>query len=82
MSPKVEDLSFRNVTFDELYDTYYEQVDGLVKGGVDLLMVETIFDTLNCKAAIIAINDYLTNHSLDIPLMISVTIVDKSGRTL
>jgi 5-methyltetrahydrofolate--homocysteine methyltransferase len=45
-----------------------------VKGGVDLLMVETIFDTLNCKAAIIAINDYLTNHSLDIPLMISVTI--------
>ena len=82
MSPKVEDLSFRNITFDELYDTYYEQVDGLVKGGVDLLMIETIFDTLNCKAAIIAINDYLTNHSLDIPLMISVTIVDKSGRTL
>ena len=52
MSPKVEDLSFRNVTFDELYDTYYEQVDGLVKGGVDLLMVETIFDTLNAKAAL------------------------------
>ena len=56
LSPKVEDLSFRNLTFDELYATYYEQVDGLVKGGVDLLMIETIFDTLNCKAAIIAIN--------------------------
>jgi len=82
LSPKVEDLSFRNVTFDELYKSYYEQIDGLVKGGVDLLMIETIFDTLNCKAAIIAINNYLTDHSLDIPLMISVTIVDKSGRTL
>ena len=82
MSPKVEDLSFRNVTFDELYDTYYEQVDGLVKGGVDLLMIETIFDTLNCKAAIIAIKDYLNDNDLDIPIMISVTIVDKSGRTL
>ena len=82
LSPKVEDLSFRNVTFDELYATYYEQVDGLIKGGVDLLMIETIFDTLNCKAAIIAINNYLDDHNLDIPLMISVTIVDKSGRTL
>jgi len=82
LSPKVEDLSFRNITFDELYKTYYEQVDGLVKGGVDLLMIETIFDTLNCKAAVIAINNYLTDHNLDIPIMISVTIVDKSGRTL
>ena len=82
LSPKVEDLSFRNVTFDELYNAYYEQVDGLVKGGVDLLMIETIFDTLNCKAAIIAINDYLNDNDVDIPLMISVTIVDKSGRTL
>jgi 5-methyltetrahydrofolate--homocysteine methyltransferase len=82
MSPKVEDLSFRNVTFDELYNAYYEQVDGLVKGGVDLLMVETIFDTLNCKAAIIAIKNYLNENNLDIPIMISVTIVDKSGRTL
>ena len=82
LSPKVEDLSFRNVTFDELYKSYYEQIDGLIKGGVDLLMIETIFDTLNCKAAIIAINNYLNDHNLDIPLMISVTIVDKSGRTL
>jgi len=82
LSPKVEDLSFRNVTFDELYKSYYEQIDGLIKGGVDLLMIETIFDTLNCKAGIIAINNYLNDHNLDIPLMISVTIVDKSGRTL
>ena len=82
LSPKVEDLSFRNVTFDELYDAYYEQIDGLVKGGVDLLMIETVFDTLNCKAAIIAVDNYLKKHNLQIPLMISVTIVDKSGRTL
>jgi len=68
LSPKVEDLSFRNITFDELYQSYYEQIDGLVKGGVDLLMIETIFDTLNCKAAIIAINNYLTDHSLDFRL--------------
>jgi len=82
LSPKVEDLSFRNVTFDELYEAYYEQIDGLVKGGVDLLMIETIFDTLNCKAAIIAVDNYLKKHNLQIPLMLSVTIVDKSGRTL
>ena len=82
LSPKVEDLSFRNVTFDELYDAYYEQIHGLVKGGIDLLMIETIFDTLNCKAAIIAVDNYLKKHNLQIPLMISVTIVDKSGRTL
>ena len=82
LSPKVEDLSFRNITFDELYKSYYEQIDGLVKGGVDLLMIETIFDTLNCKAAISAINNYLDEHKINIPLMISVTIVDKSGRTL
>ena len=82
LSPKVEDLSFRNITFDELYNAYYEQVDGLVQGGVDLLMIETIFDTLNSKAAIIAIDDYLRKNNVEIPLMISVTIVDKSGRTL
>jgi len=82
LSPKVEDLSFRNVTFDELYNAYYEQIDGLVQGGVDLLMIETIFDTLNCKAAIIAVDNYLKKHNLQIPLMLSVTIVDKSGRTL
>ena len=82
LSPKVEDLSYRNVTFDELYDAYYEQIDGLVQGGIDIVMIETIFDTLNCKAAIIAFKDYLDKKSIDIPLMISVTVVDKSGRTL
>ena len=64
LSPKVEDLSFRNVTFDELYNAYYEQIDGLVQGGVDLLMIETIFDTLNCKAAIIAVDNYLKKTDL------------------
>jgi len=82
LSPKVEDLSYRNVTFDELYDAYYEQIDGLVQGGIDIVMIETIFDTLNCKAAIIAFKDYLDKKAIDIPLMISVTVVDKSGRTL
>ena len=74
--------SYRNVTFDELYDAYYEQIDGLVQGGIDIVMIETIFDTLNCKAAIIAFKDYLDKKAIDIPLMISVTVVDKSGRTL
>ena len=55
LSPKVEDLSYRNVTFDQLYDAYYEQVDGLVQGGIDIVMTEPIFDTLNCTAAIIAV---------------------------
>ena len=58
LSPKVEDLSYRNVTFDQLYDAYYEQIDGLVQGGIDIVMIETIFDTLNSKAAIIAVKDY------------------------
>ena len=82
LSPNVEDLSYRNITFDELYDAYYEQIDGLVCGGIDIILIETIFDTLNCKAAIIAINDYLNNKNIKLPVMLSVTIVDKSGRTL
>ena len=82
LSPKVEDLSFRNVTFDDLYEAYYEQIDGLVKGGIDLILIETIFDTLNCKAAIIAVKDYLKKNNIILPIMLSVTIVDKSGRTL
>ena len=82
LSPKVEDLSYRNVTFDQLYDAYYEQIDGLVQGGIDIVMIETIFDTLNCKAAIIAVKDYFENKKISLPIMISVTIVDKSGRTL
>ncbi len=82
LSPKVEDLSYRNITFDDLYNAYYEQIDGLVSGGIDLILIETIFDTLNCKAAIIAVNDYLNNKNIQLPVMLSVTIVDKSGRTL
>ena len=75
-------MSYRNVTFDQLYDAYYEQIDGLVQGGIDIVMIETIFDTLNCKAAIIAVKDYFENKKISLPIMISVTIVDKSGRTL
>ena len=78
MSPKVDDPSFRTVDFDGVYDTYCEQMRGLRDGGVDLLLIETIFDTLNAKAAIAAARDVAP----DLPLWISVTIVDKSGRTL
>lgn len=83
ISPKVEDAGFRNVTFDELVGAYYDQVRGLVDGGCHILMVETIFDTLNAKAAVYAINKYYedTNHKR-LPLIISGTIVDLSGRTL
>ncbi|HWM06098.1 MAG TPA: homocysteine S-methyltransferase family protein, partial [Actinophytocola sp.] len=78
LSPKVEDPTFRAVSFDQVYDSYAEQIAGLVEGGVDLLMVETIFDTLNAKAAIAAAREVAP----DLPLWISVTIVDLSGRTL
>jgi 5-methyltetrahydrofolate--homocysteine methyltransferase len=82
ISPSVEDPSARNVTFDELVATYLEQVVGLVDGGCDILMVETIFDTLNAKAALFAIGEYLEFSGLDIPVFISGTLVDQSGRTL
>ncbi|MEO8009366.1 MAG: homocysteine S-methyltransferase family protein, partial [Betaproteobacteria bacterium] len=82
ISPDVNDPGFRNVSFDELVACYTESVRGLVDGGVDLLMVETIFDTLNCKAALFAIDDYLGRHGLRVPVMISGTITDASGRTL
>jgi 5-methyltetrahydrofolate--homocysteine methyltransferase len=78
MSPKVEDASFRTVAFDEVYEAYAEQIRGLKDGGVDLLLIETIFDTLNAKAAIAAAIDVAP----EIPRWISVTIVDRSGRTL
>ncbi|GMI28724.1 hypothetical protein TeGR_g14163, partial [Tetraparma gracilis] len=81
-SPDVEDAACRNVTFDELVETYFEQVVGLVDGGADILIVETIFDTLNAKAALFAISDYLDYSGLDIPVFISGTLVDQSGRTL
>ena len=82
ISPSVEDPAARNVTFDELVDAYFEQIVGLVDGGCDILMVETIFDTLNAKAAIYAVGEYLEMSGLDIPLFVSGTLVDQSGRTL
>ncbi len=78
LSPKVEDPAYRAVTFDQVKDAYAEQISALVEGGVDLLLVETIFDTLNAKAAIAAAREVAP----DLPLWISVTIVDLSGRTL
>merc|ERR1712232_1052551 len=83
VSPSMEDASFRNVTWDELVDSYMEQVRGLVDGGVDMLMIETIFDTQNSKAAIFAVDQYFEQTKKDrLPVMISATIVDNSGRTL
>ena len=82
ISPSVEDPAARNVTFDELVEAYFEQVVGLVDGGSDILMVETIFDTLNAKAALYAIGEFLEMSGLDIPVFVSGTLVDQSGRTL
>jgi len=82
LSPNVNDPAFRAVTFDQLVEAYYEQVRGLMDGGVDLLLAETTFDTLNLKAALFAIDRYFEEHGRRVPVMASVTIVDKSGRTL
>jgi len=82
ISPKVEDPGFRNVSFDELKAAYAEAVRGLLDGGADLLMVETIFDTLNCKAALVAIEEHFESIGRRVPVMISATITDLSGRTL
>lgn len=82
ISPDVNDPGFRNVSFDELVNAYLESIDGLIKGGADLLLIETIFDTLNAKAAIYAVEQYFDENSLRLPLMISGTITDASGRTL
>lgn len=82
ISPNVNDPGYRAVTFDEMVEAYYQQTKGLVDGGVDILLIETIFDTLNAKAAIIAIQKYLEQKEIELPLMISGTIVDMSGRTL
>lgn len=82
LSPNVNDPGYRAVTFDEMVAAYYQQARGLVDGGADILLIETIFDTLNAKAAIIAIQKYLEEKNIEIPLMISGTIVDMSGRTL
>jgi 5-methyltetrahydrofolate--homocysteine methyltransferase len=83
LSPDVNNPGYRAVTFDEVASAYYEQVKGLVEGGVDVLLIETIFDTLNAKAAIYAIKKYFRETKLrELPIMISGTITDASGRTL
>ena len=83
LSPDVNNPGFRAVTFDEVTAAYYEQVKGLVEGGVDLLLIETIFDTLNAKAAIFAIKKYFRDSNQpELPVSISGTITDASGRTL
>src|SRR5882672_8658243 len=90
LSPDVNNPGYRALTFDEAMEAYYEQVKGLAEGGVDLLLIETIFDTLNAKAAIFAIKKYFREASPPlgglggqlIPIMISGTITDASGRTL
>ena len=83
LSPDVNNPGFRSVTFDEVANAYYEQISGLVDGGVDLLLIETIFDTLNAKAAIYAIKKYFHDtKKKELPIMISGTITDASGRTL
>ena len=82
MSPDVNDPGFRAVTFDDLRIAYKQQVEALLDGGVDLLLVETIFDTLNAKAALFAIEEVKDERKIDIPIMVSGTITDASGRTL
>ncbi|MGH7900346.1 MAG: methionine synthase, partial [Thermodesulfobacteriota bacterium] len=82
ISPDVNNPAYRAITFTELVEAYYEQVKGLVEGGVDILLTETVFDTLNLKAAIYAIEKFFDENNLRLPLMISVTISDASGRTL
>ncbi len=82
ISPDVERPEFRATTFDELREAYATQIRGLVDGGSDVILIETIFDTLNSKAAIVALHDVREERERDIPLMISVTITDRSGRTL
>ena len=82
LSPDVNNPGFRALTFDDAVNAYYEQTKGLVEGGVDLLLIETIFDTLNAKAAIFAIKKYFRDTHQELPIMISGTITDASGRTL
>lgn len=82
MSPKVEDPGYRDVSFDDLVEIYKVQISGLLDGGVDVLLIETIFDTLNAKAAVFAADEILAERNLDTPIMLSGTITDNSGRTL
>ncbi len=82
ISPDVNDPGARNVDFETLRKAYYEQVESLVEGGIDLLLVETVFDTLNAKAALFAIDEYFENSGERLPIMISGTVTDASGRIL
>ncbi|WP_431165957.1 homocysteine S-methyltransferase family protein [Tenacibaculum halocynthiae] len=82
MSPDVNDPGYRAVTFDELRIAYKQQVEALIDGGADILLVETVFDTLNAKAALFAIEEVKGERNIDIPIMVSGTITDASGRTL
>jgi len=82
ISPDVNNPGYRNTRFDELVEAYTENIRGLVDGGADLLLVETVFDTLNAKAALFAIQKFKEDHGVDVPIMISGTITDASGRTL
>ena len=82
VSPDVNDPGYRDVTFDQIHDAYLEQARALVEGGVDILLVETVFDTLNCKAALVALQDLFDEIGRELPVMISGTVVDMSGRTL
>ncbi|WP_417215274.1 methionine synthase [Alcanivorax sp.] len=82
ISPDVNDPGFRNTNFDALVAAYLEALDGLVEGGIDMVLIETIFDTLNAKAAVFAVDQYCYENNLDLPVMISGTITDASGRTL
>src|ERR1700722_15355004 len=82
LSPNVNDPGYRATSFDQLVDNYYEQIRGLVAGGADILLAETTFDTLNLKAAIFAIEKFHDEHPVRLPVMLSVTITDASGRTL
>ncbi len=82
ISPDVNDPGYRNTDFDRLVASYLDAIDGLVEGGIDLILIETIFDTLNAKAAVFAVDQYCYEKGLDLPVMISGTITDASGRTL
>lgn len=82
LSPNVEDPGFREVTFDEVKEVYREQAAALIEGGADFILIETVFDTLNCKAAIMAVKELERDLGRDVPLMISLTLTDLSGRNL
>ncbi|MDR2909778.1 MAG: methionine synthase [Bacteroidales bacterium] len=82
LSPDINDPGFRAVSFDEVKNAYREQIEGLLDGGIDLIMIETVFDTLNAKAAIFAVEEVMEARNIKLPVMISGTIADASGRTL